>query len=110
MTFPCVLRTVCFQGSDSAAEGKGAPRQRGQDGKREAEHRVTPTNPEPAREYVDSSGRIKFNKRIASESGMEKAKGAAAAADGDRKKKARRGNVNKLSNTKLLSFGDDEDG
>lgn len=56
---------------------------------------------------MDSSGRIKFNKRTASEAGAEKAK--AKGADGEHKK-ARRGNAKKLSNTKLLSFGDDEDG
>lgn len=64
-----------------------------------------PATPEPALEYTDASGKLKFNKRPAGSSA-----GAGEPGKGDKKKKAKRAKLAKLSNAKLLSFGDDEDG
>eukprot|EP00903_Cladosiphon_okamuranus_P015120 g13983.t1 len=69
-----------------------------------------PPPPEEPIEYTDATGRLKFNKRPGAGGS-----GARAGEDGDegakgRKKKGKRAKLAKLNNTKLLSFGDDEDG
>lgn len=65
----------------------------------------TPTPEEPF-EYTDASGRLKFKKRPVAAGAADKGESG----DKGAKKKAKRAKLAKLSNTKLLSFGDDEDG
>ncbi|CAM9709014.1 unnamed protein product [Scytosiphon promiscuus] len=65
-----------------------------------------PPSPEEPIEYTDASGRLKFNKRPVAGGAVDKADSV-----GKRdKKKGKRAKLAKLSNAKLLSFGDDEDG
>ncbi|CAM9455043.1 unnamed protein product [Ascophyllum nodosum] len=61
--------------------------------------------PEEPLEYTDASGRLKFNKRSVGLSA-----GAGRADSARDKKKTKRTKLAKLSNKKLLSFGEDEDG
>lgn len=64
---------------------------------------------EAKREYTDASGKLKFNKRMPVDASGGTATQAAGSETGKReKKKARLGKLAK-ANTKLLSFGDDED-
>lgn len=83
---------------------KGLPIPEGGSGGSTAAGASARSDPEPPKEYVDSSGRLKFNKRDpgTGEAGRERE-------ERRQKKKARRGSGAKLSNAKLLSFGDGND-
>lgn len=67
---------------------------------------LRPSKPEPPKEYTDASGKLKFNKVDPTVAGGKRKEGIGNI----EKKKAKRGKVAKLNNTKLLSFEDDDDG
>ncbi|CAM9526298.1 unnamed protein product [Pylaiella littoralis] len=65
--------------------------------------------PEEPIEYTDASGKLKFNKRPASAAGSRK-RDEGGGNGFAKHKKAKRTKPAKLNNSKLLSFGEDEDG
>lgn len=105
--FQTAPESVADVGGVEGIHGASASRKGEREGGARASSSRVPAETE--REYTDASNKLKFNKRTPVEAGGSGTQIAGSGHGKRDKKKARLANLEK-ANTKLLSFGDDEDG